>query len=145
MPTEAPSPSVRLSRDVIFSRAVLCRHVEEELFPFLAAPCVVHHALPAIRLRSAQCGSTRLPPNSLPSSERRARCDARARRRKNSVRPHTRISASSDYSQVAGRRLCPWSQSRLTVVGCMQYEGVKENEVIHLRTAVCRRVSLRAC
>jgi hypothetical protein len=32
MPTEAPSPFVRLSRDIIFSRAVLCRHLEEEPF-----------------------------------------------------------------------------------------------------------------
>ncbi|KAA1011457.1 hypothetical protein FVF58_16240 [Paraburkholderia panacisoli] len=32
MPTEAASPFVRLSRDVIFSRAALCRHVEEEPF-----------------------------------------------------------------------------------------------------------------
>jgi hypothetical protein len=57
MPTEAPSPFVRLSRDVVFSRAMLCRHVEEE--PFFLSGSTVRRA-PRPPRNTAQDSTMRL-------------------------------------------------------------------------------------
>jgi hypothetical protein len=57
MPTEAPSPFVRLSPDVIFSREVLCHHIEEE--PFSLSGSTVRRA-PRTPRAAAQKSAVRL-------------------------------------------------------------------------------------
>jgi hypothetical protein len=140
-----PSPLVRISPDVIFSREVLCHAVGDE--PYSLSGSTLRRAprstRNAVRESTARLNAARAkqPPPLLNAAG--ARCNARTR--------HPQILSTFTHAFLPRATTVKLQGDDCAVQPVPphrcgpQYKGVKENEDTHLRTAACRRVSLRAC